>query len=272
MARQNMFREAELLLAEARMEGPTEGALLEEIRADPSKILSLAGMCPDGWQQRLLHSSALRILILASRQAGKSMTAAALGLREALLYPQSLVLLLSPSQRQSGELFRDKVMKLFNALDRPVPTVQETQLSMQLENGSRIVSLPGDESTIRGYSGVSLAVIDEAARVDDNFYRACRPFLAVSRGRLVCLSTPFGKRGWFYDEFTGNNPWERVEIPATECPRISPEFLEEERAALGERWYRQEYMCSWEETVDAVFSHADIMAALENDLPPLLIA
>jgi hypothetical protein len=200
------------------------------------------------------------------------MTAAALGLREALLIPQSLVLLLSPSQRQSGELFRDKVMKLYNALDRPVPAVLETQLSVQFENGSRIVSLPGDEGTIRGYSGVALLVMDESARIPDELYRACRPMLAVSRGRLVCLSTPFGKRGWFYDEFVGNNLWERVEIPADQCPRISPEFLEEERAALGERWFRQEYLCSWEETVDAVFSHADIMAALDNDLPPLLIA
>jgi hypothetical protein len=162
-------------------------------------------------------------------------------------------------------------MRLYNALDRPVPTVQETQLSMQLENGSRIVSLPGDEGTIRGYSGVALLVIDEAARVPDDLYRAVRPMLAVSRGRLVCLSTPFGKRGFFYEEWISDNPWERVEIRAKDCPRIDPEFLEEEKAALGERWFRQEYFCSWEETIDAVFAHADVMAAIDNDLPPLLV-
>ena len=65
--------------------------------------------------------------------------------------------------------------------------------------GSRIISLPGDEKNIRGYSGVTLLVIYEAARVSDVLYRSVRPMLAVSKGRLVCLSTPFGKRGWFLD-------------------------------------------------------------------------
>jgi hypothetical protein len=45
-----------------------------------------------------------------------------------------------------------------------------------------------------------MLVIDEASRVDDTLYLAVRPLLAVSGGRLVALSTPFGKRGWFHDE------------------------------------------------------------------------
>src|SRR5262245_23174024 len=130
-------------------------------------------MSPDPWQTDLLRApSSGRVLLLASRQAGKSQTAAALALRAALLEPPSLVLLLSPTLRQSGELFNDKVLRAYNALGRPVPTVQESALTMHLTNGSRVVSLPGDEGTIRGYSGVSLLVIDEAARVPDDLYRA----------------------------------------------------------------------------------------------------
>jgi hypothetical protein len=139
---------------------------------------------------------------------------------------------------------------------------------MQLANGSRIISLPGDEETIRGYSGVRLLVVDEAARVPDDLYRSVRPMLAVSQGRLVCLSTPFGKRGFFHGEWHGSATWERVKITADQCPRIKPEFLEEERQALGDRWFRQEYFCSWEEALGAVFSHDAIMRALV-DLPPL---
>jgi hypothetical protein len=224
----SLLNEARALLAEARTDGLTEGPLLERIREDPAEILALAGMEPDSWQATLLRCSPLRVLMLITRQGGKSLTAAALALREALLTPMSLVLLLSPSQRQSGELYRDKVMRLYNALDRPVPTAQETQLTMQLENGSRIVSLPGDESTIRGYSGVSLLVIDEAARVPDDLYRAVRPMLAVSRGRLIALSTPFGRRGWFFTEWSSSNPWERVEVSADRCPRITADFLAED--------------------------------------------
>src|SRR5262245_65441618 len=129
-------------------------------------------MEPDPWQTSLLRcgSPRLRLLMLASRQVGKSQTAAALALRAALLEPPGLVLLLSPTLRQSGELFRDKVLRLYNALGRPVPTTQESALQMTLANGSRIISLPGDEQTIRGYSGVALLVVDDAARVGGGLY------------------------------------------------------------------------------------------------------
>jgi hypothetical protein len=208
-------------------------------------------------------------LLLCSRQAGKSQTAAALALQAALLEPPALVLLLSPTLRQSGELFRDKVLRLYDALGRPVPTVQQSALTMQLANGSRVVSLPGEEGTIRGYSGVRLLVIDEAALVPDELYRSVRPMLAVSKGRLVCLSTPHGKRGWFYETWQGGEAWERVRITADQCPRIDPAFLAEEKRAIGERWYRQEYECSFEDVIDAVFRQEDIDAAFDNDVQPL---
>ena len=140
---------------------------LTRLRRDPSRILVEAGMTPDPWQMEILRSPALRTLLLCSRQAGKSTVAAALALRAALLQPPALVLLLSPTQRQSGELFRDKVLRLYSAIGRPVPTTQESASTMTLANGSRIISLPGDEETIRGYSGVTLLVVDEASRVSD---------------------------------------------------------------------------------------------------------
>jgi hypothetical protein len=205
----------------------------------------------------------------ATRQGGKSCLAAALAVRTALLEAPALVLLLSPSQRQSGELFRDKFLPLYNRLGRPVPAVQESALQMTLANGSRIISLPGDEETIRGYSGVRLLVVDEAARVPDALYRSVRPMLAVSRGRLVCLSTPFGKRGWFYETWHGAESWVRVRVTADECPRITAKFLAEEKVALGDRWFRQEYYCSFEDTIDAVFSSEDILAACSGTAKPL---
>jgi hypothetical protein len=253
----------------AQLEATAPTPLLERLRQDPAGVMREAGMDPDPWQTTLLRSSSKRMLLLCGRQNGKSTVAAALALRDALLHAPALVLLLSPTQRQSGELFRDKVLRLYNALGRPVPTVQESALTMQLANRSRIISLPGDEETIRGYSGVTTLVVDEAARVLDALYCSVRPMLAVSGGRLVCLSTPFGKRGWFFETWHGNEEWVRVKVAAQECPRITAAFLAEERAALGERWFRQEYECSFEETVDSVFTYADIMAAKDDSLTPL---
>ncbi len=222
--------------------------------------MSLASMTPDQWQTTLLRSSDPRTLLLCSRQSGKSQTAAALAIKTAVLEAPALILILSPSLRQSGELYRAKLLPLLRGVLPVVEVVQETKLQLELSNGSRIVSLPENEIGIRGYSGVSLLIIDEAARVSDGLYLAVRPMLAVSRGRLIALSTPYGKRGWFYDEWISARPWQRIRITADECPRIPPEFLKEERETLGERYYRQEYECSFEETEDTVFSHDDIIA------------
>jgi hypothetical protein len=225
-------------------------------------------MTPDPWQEQVLVSDSDQMLLLCGRQMGKSSVSAALALSTALLKDASPVLLLSPSDRQSGELFR-KVVELYDAGGRPVAAVARTARRLEFVNGSRIMSLPGTERTVRCFSGVSLLVIDEAARVDDALYCAVRPMLAVSHGRLVALSTPYGKRGWFHDEWHGEGAWERVRVPATKCARIPPEFLEEERRAMGDRYFRQEYMTEFAETLDAVFSYADIEAARSSEVLPL---
>jgi hypothetical protein len=228
------------------------------------------GLPADEWQAELLRSSARRALLLCGRQCGKSSTAAALALKVALLEPPATVLLLSPTLRQSGELFRDKVLRAYQALGQPVPaTKRPTQLSLELTNGSRIISLPESEAGIRGYSGVALLVIDEAARVSESLYAAVRPMLSVSKGRLLALSTPFGKRGWFYEAWTGAGVWQRICVKATDCPRIDPAFLAEERESIGERWFNQEYLCSFEDMIGAVFRAEDIDAALDPNLAPL---
>ena len=47
--------------------------------------------------------------------------------------------------------------------------------------------------------------------------------------------------------------WFRMSVPATECPRIRAEFLEEERRAMGAAWFAQEYMCEFVDNGTAVF-------------------
>jgi len=237
---------------------------------DPVRLAARAGLTPDPWQREVLHSTSNRILLNCSRQSGKSTVTSVLAVHTAIYRPRSLVLLLSPAQRQSGELFK-KCLAVYRALGRPVPAESESALQLELENGSRIVSLPGKEETIRGYSGVTLLAIDEAARVSDDLYKSVRPMLAVSGGTLLALSTPFGKRGWWHEAWTGGEDWDRYEVPATLCPRISPAFLAEEERSLGPWWYRQEYACQFSETIDQLFAYDDVMAAVSRDVQPLFI-
>ncbi|HYT90011.1 MAG TPA: terminase family protein [Gemmataceae bacterium] len=243
--------------------------MLAELRQDPARLMTLAGLLPDPWQAALLRGSFKRVLLLASRQVGKSQTSAALALLEALLRPRSLVLLLSPSERQSGELAA-KVFAYYDALGAPVPTRKRTELQLHLTNGSRIIALPESEKTIRGYSGARALVIDEAARVPDTLYKAVRPMLAVSRGRLIALSSAFAKSGFFFTEWTEGTAWERIKVPAIECPRIPAEFLEEERRTLGPRWFGMEYECEFADAVDQVFDGESIRAAFRPATAPPL--
>ncbi|MHB9132904.1 MAG: terminase large subunit domain-containing protein [Armatimonadota bacterium] len=230
------------------------------------------GITPDPWQSQVLLSAKSRLLLNCSRQSGKSTTASVLALHTALYRPESLILLVSPSLRQSGELFR-KVVELVSDLPERPRLSEENKLSMRLENGARIVSLPGSEATIRGFSAPSLVIEDEASRVPDDLYRAVRPMLAVSSGRLILMSTPFGKRGHFYDEWEQEgSEWERIAISAAECPRISAEFLAEERRSLGDLWFRQEYGCEFLATMDQLFDYDTVMACITPDVKPLFSA
>jgi hypothetical protein len=217
------------------------------------------GIIPDAWQQDLLRSRSERILLNCSRQSGKSTMSAVIALHRALYHPGSLILCLAPALRQSQELFA-KIAGFYRDLARPVSPIGERKLSLELENGSRIITLPGTEKTIRGFSGVSLLIVDEAARVEDELYFALRPMLAVSGGALIMLSTPYGQRGIFYEEWTHGDSmeWQRFRVSADQVPRISSEFLSEERRALGSRWFEQEYLCVFGELEGAVFSREAI--------------
>jgi hypothetical protein len=252
-------------------------SLLEELRlfrgrlnvgADiPQERVEFAqglGIIPDPWQRDLLTSTASRVMMNCSRQSGKSVMAAIIALHKAMTQPRSLVLLLAPSERQSKELMT-KVTDHFRTL-RGVKLESDRKLGMLLPNGSRIEALPGTEKTIRGFSGVALLVVDEASRIDDGLYYAVRPMMAVSGGSMVMLSSPYGKRGVFYEEWQAGERWERYEVPASECPRISEEFLKEERQSLPAWVFRQEYMCSFEEVEDAIFT-TEMIEASFTDTP-----
>jgi Terminase large subunit, T4likevirus-type, N-terminal len=236
--------------------------------ADPVLLAQRAGLGPDAWQADVLRSPAHQLILNVTRQGGKSTISSIRALHRALYRPGSLVLLLAPAYRQSKELFR-KIQDAYNSLHSSVRLTSESALEMEFINRSRIVALPGKEGTIRGFSGVSSLIVDEAARVPDELYQAIRPMLAVSGGDILLLSTPFGKRGFFHHEWTEGRDWHKTQMTAYDCPRISKEWLELERQSMPDWWFRQEYMCEFMETTDQVFSYDDIQRALDSTVKPL---
>jgi hypothetical protein len=235
---------------------------------DPVRLARACGIEPDPWQAELLRSRPKRALLLCSRQSGKTEVAVNIAHWTALYEPGSLSLIVSPSQRQSGEVFRRLMLNHAKLVDAP-PLNAESALRAEFANGSRVVALPGSERTVRGYAGARLIVLDEAARVPDELLAALRPTMAVVDGSLLALSTPFGKRGWFYEAWIGAESWHRVRVPASDCPRLMPEFLAEEKRALGPLAYSEEYELAFNEPDEAMFATALIDRAFTSEVRPL---
>jgi hypothetical protein len=226
----------------------------------------MLGFRADEKQQIVLSSNARRMLLCCSRQWGKSTVTALAAVHRALFYAESEIIVTSPSERQSAELVR-KAKRFTSRLGMPLRGDGHNQISLLFPNGSRIVGLPASEGKVRGFSEVSLLLVDEAARAPRDLYEAVTPMLATTDGSLWLMSTPFGKRGFFYEEWaTGGDGWLRVSAPATECERIPARFLDEEREKKGDRLFRQEFMCEFVQGDDALFRESDIAACLDDEL------
>jgi Terminase large subunit, T4likevirus-type, N-terminal len=219
----------------------------------PERMFEAAAIKPDKWQLDFLNCLQTQVLMLCARQIGKSLAVAALTLRTALVEAPASCVIFAPSDRQSKEFLR-YVYRLWYALGRPYHGIRNSDHEIELKNGSRILALPESERTTRGIAtltGVNLLVLDEAARVDDELYYAVRPMLADEQARLIALSTPFGKRGWFFSAWKeaqhallsgAKADWHLIRVTARQCPRkYPPAKLDKERRSMPARQFRQEF-------------------------------
>jgi len=195
-------------------------------------------------QQPVFDINIRRGILNCCRQWGKSTAVAARAIHHALHNPDSLTLILAPSARQSAEFMR-KVEKFAIKLKIKPRSDGDNEISLLLPNGSRLVGLPANKDTSRGFSGVSLLLVDEASRVEDDLFNAIVPSTAAHPNPTIWLmSTPNGRQGFFHrtwmDDLSG---YTRISVPATECPRIRKDFLDEQRRLLPLRDFEQEYLC-----------------------------
>ena len=215
---------------------------------------------PDPWQKRVLCAND-NLALCATRQGGKTTIIAAL-VNWYLQCCGKYVVVVSPSEEQSFE-FAKRVLAQYDALPL-VGCSKRNAGSLKLENGAEMLALPCNEKTVRCRSAVDLLVMDEASRIPDSLYGAVRPMLAVSKGRTVLLSTPFGKRGFFYKACISDH-WNKVFIPWHKCPRLTAEFIEEERVEHGDLWIQQEYECKFLNLENCIFDPEEFRALIVKD-------
>lgn len=241
---------------------------------DPLAFAADCGMADlDPWQARFLTDGAeatgrRNVQILASRQVGKTESCILRSLHIAHTEPSETVLVISPRQQTSNEFIR-RARSTYSKLPGAMKLLTDNTGSIEFENRSRIIGLPSSEDGVRGVPRVRCLLVDEAARVSDALYGSCRPMLAVHpRGELIALTSAGNAQGWFYSAWQDPGAaFEKIEVRATECPRLTPDFLESERKALGETMYRTEYMLEWleplesafpSEVIDRAFGHKDV--------------
>lgn len=234
---------------------------------DPARLLRGAGLQPDPFQEEICRSEK-DTLVLVSRQGGKTTAAGCAAAHHAVYQPGSTTVILASVQRQAVEVLRHAERFLRVAVPGLEPT-SSTETRIELANGSRLIALPSDPDTIRGYPA-HLMVIDEAARVPTEVFEAAQPMLAVTGGRTIALTTPAGPRGWFYHAYTGgSDEWKRIRVPADECSRIPAAHLSRQRSRMTAAVFAAEYDCQFTDAIGAVFHSTHVYAARDKTLQPL---
>src|SRR5271166_5262480 len=206
----------------------------------------------DDWQSDVLRAHGSQLL-LVTRQGGKSRTVAIRALHDLIYNPNAMIIAASPTEDQSKELFR-RLTGFYDHVPGAPRAVTRNTTELELVTGARCCAVPGTERTIRSKSAVTLLIIDEASRIEDSLISAVTPMLATTDGDLIALTTPFGKRGWFHEQWTTGEGYVRTKKTAADCPRISAEFLRKERLRLGDLMYRQEYLCEFIDSGSAAFN------------------
>ena len=204
----------------------------------------IEGFKCDDWQKDALQADDRELMFNCCRQSGKSTIASIKAVHYCVQHDGALVILISPSDRQSSELFRKVRYDVIARMRSPPVLVEDNQTSLRMANGSRIVSLPSSVDTIIGYSAVDILIEDEASRVKDEIPFATLPMLAVSNGQYIQLSTPKGQKGHFFRDWTHSNA-KKFEVKAGAVPRIPLQFLNKMKVKLGSLVYQQEFECSF---------------------------
>jgi len=199
-------------------------------------------MILDKWQREVLEWDG-NMAIRSSRQAGKSTIISIKAAEFAIKNPRKLVMIVASVERQANLLF-EKTLNYLNDKYRDListGTLKPTKHLINLKNGSRIMSVPCgiDGHGIRGYT-IDMLIFDEAAYINEAVFTAVIPSMLTTKGKIILLSTPFGKRGYFYNCFNDDN-FKTWHIRWNECPRADKEFIARERERMSKLQFLQEY-------------------------------
>ena len=220
----------------------------------------------DPWQEEILQTEG-NICLRSGRQVGKSTIISIKAAEYAVNNKKKTILIISATERQALLLFEKTAGYLFEEFKKLIKKGKDkpTKHTIKLKNGTVIHSLPTGMSGygIRGYT-VDLLIADEAAFIPENVWNAVTPMLAITRGKIILLSTPFGKGGYFYRCFQDKN-FKSFHVSSEECPRKDIEFLKRERERMTKMQYAQEYLGEFVDELRQFFSDEIIKSCMNTE-------
>lgn len=249
--------------------------ILRQIERIPSPLEfgeSILGARLDRWQRQYMIEcrARSRIAIAACRQSGKS-TVTGLFVAWCLIFiPGFQCLVASRSLRQASHYLNTVRAAVLSVVPKEA-MVQLNRLSMELPNGSQIISIPcAQPDAGRGFSP-DFVVLDEAAFAPEALFRAITPSLAATSGAMHMLSSPNGRQGYFFEAFEGHSTdvFLALRVSYEECPRITQETLDMERMALGELYFRQEFGAEFITPQGAFFGFSALTNLEQGEDPDL---
>jgi hypothetical protein len=189
-------------------------------------------------------------------------------LRHAILCQQP-----NPRVAYIGPTFRQAKMVAFDytkqfAADIPGVRFHETELRVDLPNGSRIQLLGAENpDSLRGIY-LDFAVLDEMAMMPENLFpEIVRPALSDRKGSCLFLGTPQGHNAFFdlYERAVADKAWYTRVYRASETGVVDADELEAAASMMTQDQYEQEFECSWVANVPGSIYGKEMQAALDDD-------
>jgi phage terminase large subunit len=211
--------------------------------------------------QRLITDSEKRFKVaICGRRWGKTY----LSIRELAKHarwPNKKLFYVAPSYRMAKQIVWDKLK--YKLLDMNwVEKINESDLSIQLVNGSKIFLRGADNyDSLRGV-GLDFLVMDEFAMIDPKAWtEVLRPTLSDTGGHALFISTPMGQSNWAYELYQNKHKdpdnWESWQFTSLSGGRIPAEEIEQARSDLDEKSFRQEYEASFESYAGRIYYSFD---------------
>lgn len=202
-----------------------------------------------------------RVVVVASaRQVGKSLACAIKAIHKAFS-ERSKVLVVSSSLRQSGLMF--STIRQFIAESELLrgSLVDDTKTYIKLSNGSELWCLPDSPAQIRGFSGVSVVIVDEANFCSQELLRAVQySLLTTPDSQLFMISSPWSTEHWFYRYFQDGQGKKDPAIASFHytyeaSPLIQKDYVERMRDKITEEEYKTEILGEWIGDEDAYLDY-----------------